>query len=145
MPLTTEDLALPALRARYAAGGTPTALCRELLPALAASHGVFISRPSDEEVLERCRWAVQPMRCHWQRGLGPAAAAAAAAATAQQQAQDTQPRQSRLRTLAAPPGCRKKQSTTRPQMLSGHATFFPPSCPHSQPLMDWLACPPAGF
>ncbi|KAI7838879.1 hypothetical protein COHA_007345 [Chlorella ohadii] len=56
MPLTTQDLALPALRARYAAGGTPTALCRELLPALAASHGVFISRPCDEEVLERCRF-----------------------------------------------------------------------------------------
>ncbi len=59
MPLTTQDLALPALRARYAAGGTPTALCRELLPALAASHGVFISRPCDEEVLERCRWVLQ--------------------------------------------------------------------------------------
>ena len=57
MTLTTEDLTLPALRARYAGGGTPTALCRELLPALAASRAVFISRPSDEEVLERCRWA----------------------------------------------------------------------------------------
>lgn len=55
MPLTTEDLALPALRARYAAGGTPTALCRELLPALAASRGVFVSKPGDDEVLERCR------------------------------------------------------------------------------------------
>lgn len=71
MPLTSEDLALPALRARYAAGGTPTALCRELLPALAASHGVFISRPSDEEVLERCRWAVQPMRGLLEEGAWP--------------------------------------------------------------------------
>ena len=55
MPLTTEDLALPALRARYAAGGTPSALCHELLPALAASRGVFVSMPGDDEVLERCR------------------------------------------------------------------------------------------
>lgn len=62
MPLTTEELTLPALRARYAGGGTPTALCRELLPALAASRAVFISRPSDEEVLERCRCA-GPARC----------------------------------------------------------------------------------
>lgn len=59
MPLTTEDLTLPALRGRYAAGGTPTALCGELLPALGASRAIFISRPSDEEVLERCRWAGQ--------------------------------------------------------------------------------------
>ncbi|PRW20653.1 allophanate hydrolase [Chlorella sorokiniana] len=65
MPLTTEDLALPALRTRYAAGGTPTALCRELLPALAAAHGVFISRPCDEEVLERCRFLeAQPPEQH---------------------------------------------------------------------------------
>ena len=58
MPVTTEDLTLPALRAAYAAGRlTPTALARELLPAIAASRAVFISRPSDEEVLQRCRCA----------------------------------------------------------------------------------------
>jgi hypothetical protein len=56
MPLTTADLTLPVLRAAYAAGTlTPTAVCRELLPAAAAATGVFISRPADEEVLERCR------------------------------------------------------------------------------------------
>lgn len=56
MPLTTEDLTLPALRAAYAAGSlTPTRLCRELLPAIAASRAVFIARPTEEEMMERCR------------------------------------------------------------------------------------------
>lgn len=56
MPLTTADLTLPALRAAYAAGSlTPTALAQQLLPAVAASQSVFISRPTEEEVLERCR------------------------------------------------------------------------------------------
>ncbi|KAL4458329.1 hypothetical protein ABPG75_013194 [Micractinium tetrahymenae] len=57
MPLTTRDLTLAALRAAYAAGSlTPTEVCRQLLPAIAASRAVFIARPKDEEVLERCRY-----------------------------------------------------------------------------------------
>ncbi|KAL4858302.1 Allophanate hydrolase [Chlorella vulgaris] len=68
MPLTTADLALSALRGAYASGATtPSAVCRELLPATAASQGVFISRPSEDEVLERCRLLEgQPME---QRGV----------------------------------------------------------------------------
>lgn len=67
MPPTTESLTLPALRAAYGGGLTPTALCAELLPAIAANRGVFIARPSDEEVLERCRcgvgrWEAPPSR-----------------------------------------------------------------------------------
>lgn len=56
MPLTTKELTLPALRAAYAAGNlSPTEVCCQLLPAVAASQAVFIARPKDEEVLERCR------------------------------------------------------------------------------------------
>lgn len=55
MPLTA-DLTLPALRAAYASGSlTPTEVCRQLLPAIAASTAVFIARPTDEELLERCK------------------------------------------------------------------------------------------
>lgn len=57
MPLTTKELTLPALRAAYAAGNlSPTEVCCQLLPAVAASQAVFIARPKDEEVLERCRY-----------------------------------------------------------------------------------------
>lgn len=56
MPLTA-DLTLPALRAAYASGSlTPTEVCRQLLPAIAASTAVFIARPTDEELLERCKF-----------------------------------------------------------------------------------------
>ncbi|KAL4418868.1 hypothetical protein ABPG77_002624 [Micractinium sp. CCAP 211/92] len=57
MPLSTRDLTLQALRAAYAAGSlTPTEVCRQLLPAIASSQAVFIARPKDEDVLERCRF-----------------------------------------------------------------------------------------
>jgi hypothetical protein len=56
MPLTTEDLTLPALRAAYAAGTlTPTALCQQLLPSIAASRDIYITKPKEDEVYERCR------------------------------------------------------------------------------------------
>lgn len=56
MPLTTRELTLPALRAAYAAGSlTPTEVCRQLLPAIAVSRAIFIARPIDDAVLERCR------------------------------------------------------------------------------------------
>lgn len=90
MPLTTEDLTLPALRAAYAAGSlTPTAVATQLLPFIAASPAVFIAKPTEKDVLERCRWvlgrmAAQHMRagrrrtqvCHAaRRPTSPAAAA----------------------------------------------------------------------
>ncbi len=56
MVLTTADLTLPALRAAYASGSlTPTSLCDQLLPAIAASKAVFISKPTEEDVRERCK------------------------------------------------------------------------------------------
>ena len=56
MPLTTEQLTLPALRAAYAAAAlTPMEVVRQLLPAIQASRSVFISRPTEEQLLERCR------------------------------------------------------------------------------------------
>lgn len=57
MPLTTRELTLPALRAAYAAGSlTPTEVCRQLLPAIAVSRAIFIARPIDDAVLERCSY-----------------------------------------------------------------------------------------
>ncbi|PSC69624.1 allophanate hydrolase [Micractinium conductrix] len=57
MPLTTEQLTLPALRAAYAAAAlTPMEVVRQLLPAIQASRSVFISRPTEEQLLERCRF-----------------------------------------------------------------------------------------
>ena len=74
MPLTTADLTLPALRSAYAAGAlTPTALCQELLPALAASRSVFINKALEEDIYERCRWAGQG----WQQRTAVAATATA--------------------------------------------------------------------
>jgi allophanate hydrolase len=74
MPLTTADLTLPALRSAYAAGAlTPTALCQELLPALAASRSVFITKAREEDIYERCRWAGQG----WQQRTAVAATATA--------------------------------------------------------------------
>jgi hypothetical protein len=68
MPLTTADLTLQALRAAYAAGAlTPTSLCQQLLPALAASRSVFITKAWEEDIYERCRWDKQPAQgahCH---------------------------------------------------------------------------------
>ncbi len=69
MPLSTRDLTLQGLRAAYAAGSlTPTEVCRQLLPAIASSQAVFIARPKDEDVLERCRSA--RLHCACARGAG---------------------------------------------------------------------------
>ena len=56
MAITTDQLTLVSLRAAYAAGTlTPTALCERLLPAVAASRGVFIAPATEAEVYARCR------------------------------------------------------------------------------------------
>lgn len=108
MPLTTEDLTLPALRAAYAAGRlTPTAVARELLPAIAAARAVFIARPTEEQVLERCRcvglsWVLGA------HGTAPQSAAPDAAGTC------TFLVASRRRSCPAPPG-------RRPQAAGGAA------------------------
>ena len=54
--MSLDRLTIPALRAAYGAGElTPTALCQELLPKIAASHAVFISKPRPDEVYARCK------------------------------------------------------------------------------------------
>ena len=54
--VSTEALTLSSLKAAYTEGKlTPTQLCEQLLPAIAASHAVFITKPRPADVMERCK------------------------------------------------------------------------------------------
>lgn len=55
--ISTQDLVLSGLKAAYQNGDhTPTTICEVLTGAIDATYGIFISRPSSQQIQERCKY-----------------------------------------------------------------------------------------